>query len=720
MYEALQKILSPDGALSRLIPGYEEREPQQKMLADVLEAFDRGKIAVIEAGTGVGKSMAYLLPSLLWAIKHKERVVISTNTITLQEQLLHKDIPLAQKALGSTIKAVLVKGMSNYLCLRKLEEAKLEKRLLPDNEHEQLSHIEDWAELTADGTLSDLSITPSYHVWEKVCAEGDTCSFRKCPYYDNCHFFRARKEAETAQVLVSNHSLLFADLSLREGSQEGGLLPDYRRVVLDETHRVEDAATSFFADRVSYISLMRLLGRLGTDKQGKLAVLKDRVMFHYATHTPPEVTPILSRLNIDLPSLRKEFQTHLAEFFTELISFVQKEQSDGEAKLRLLPKHYTLSDWKDKIAPLTAAASESGKKYLQSANQLLTELLQVDDTQFQDKTESSRLEIQALLNRLVQAIETIEAIVLKECPPAKVQWIETHSTKSSINIHLIQAPLEIGELMAQKLFNPFETTILTSATISTNNHFEFFRERIGLTDSLLDNREVIEKQYESPFDYPNQAKLIIPQDMPDPQTPAFFDQAVIAIWEAIKASRGNAFVLFTSYGMMEKCAKALEEQLRKSRFHLFKQGTTGRKEILDQFKKTDFSVLFGTDSFWEGVDVAGEALRCVILVKLPFRVPSEPLLQARTELIKEKGNDPFRSYHLPSAIVKFKQGFGRLIRHKQDRGCIVCLDSRLITRPYGRQFLNSLPACHQSIINLDQLNNEMVMFYKQTHNTTKN
>lgn len=715
MHDNLKNILGPDGALSRLIPGYEEREPQQKMFEDVITSLERGKVAVIEAGTGVGKSMAYLLPGLFWAIKHKERIVVSTNTITLQEQLLSKDIPLAQKALGSRIKAVLVKGMSNYLCIRKLEEARMEKRTLPDREHEQLTHIEDWAELTVDGTLSDLSITPSYHVWEKVCAEGDTCSFRKCPHYDNCHFFRARKEAETAQVLVSNHSLLFADLAMREGNQEGGLLPDYRRVILDEAHRIEDAATSFFAERVSYLAMMRLMGRLGTDRQGKLAVLKDRIQFHYAKNTPPEITPLLARLNIDIPALRRDLQTHLANFFTGLLEFAQKEQKEGEIKLRLLPRHLARADWKTSMIPLTTAAIESGKKYLQSTHQLLAELIKIDDAQLQDKTESGRLEIQALLNRLTLAIETIESIILKECPSEKVRWIEANPMKTNGNIHLIQAPLEIGELMAQKLFNPFETTVLTSATLSTNNNFHYFKDRIGLTKDLLDDPDIIESQYVSPFDYPKQANLIIPQDMPDPQSEEFFDQAVIAIWEAIKASRGNAFVLFTSYGMMEKCAKALQDQLQKHRFPLFKQGTTSRKEILDQFKSTDYSVLFGTDSFWEGVDVAGEALRCVVLVKLPFRVPSEPLLQARTELIQEKGGDPFRNYHLPNAIVKFKQGFGRLIRHKQDRGCIVCLDSRLINRPYGKQFLNSLPPCKQSIISLKELNDVMAKFYRKTY-----
>jgi ATP-dependent DNA helicase DinG len=718
--EQLQKILGPDGALSRFIPSYEERLPQIEMLGDVVKSLEENTIALIEAGTGVGKSMAYLLPSLLFAIRHKERILISTHTITLQEQLLHKDIPLAQKALGSDLKVVLVKGMSNYLCLRKLEEARIEKRTLSDRERDEISQIEDWAEATHDGSLSGLSIAPSYGTWERVCAETDTCSFRKCPFYDRCHFFKARKEAENAQILISNHSLLFADLALREENREGGLLPDYHRIILDEAHRVEDVATNFFASRVSYLHLMRLMGRLGSDKQGKIALLKDRIRFHYSKHTPDFVTPILSRLNIDIPAQRRELMTHLAAFFAVLTSFLQNHQKEGENKLRLLPKLIAHPRWKQEIIPHTTAVLDAGKRYLRSTHQILTDLKDIDDPMLKEKTEGMRHEIQGLLNRLSSLIETIEVIIFKECPSEKVRWIEMDRLKTMTNLHLIEAPLEIGALMASKLFNPFHSTILTSATVTTNQTFQFFRKRVGLIDEFLKEKTVLESHYLSPFDYASQVKLIIPQDMPDPKAPEFFDAAVKGIWDAIQASRGNAFVLFTSYSLMEKCVSALAEQLRSHRFPLFKQGEAGRKELLDQFRSTNYSVLFGTDSFWEGVDVTGEALRCVILVKLPFRVPTEPLLQARTELIQGRGEDPFRSYHLPAAIVKFKQGFGRLIRHKKDRGCIVCLDSRLIHRPYGRLFINSLPSCQQSIINIDQLKEEMKSFYKLTNYLIKN
>ncbi len=719
MQEQLQQILSSDGALSRLISNYEEREAQTAMLSDIVKAFNEKHIALIEAGTGVGKSMAYLLPSLLWAIKHKERILVSTHTINLQEQLINKDIPLAKKALGANLKAVLVKGMSNYLCLRKLEDARLEKRTLTDKENEEITQIEEWAEITADGTLSDLKIVPAYSTWEKVCAEGDTCSFRKCPFYDRCHFFKARKEAENAQILVSNHSLLFADLAMRGGNQEGGVLPNYSRVILDEAHRIEDVATNFFAARVSYLSLLRLLGRIGTDRQGKLALLKDKVAMHYSKHTPECVMPIFSRFNIDIPAFKRDLLTHLADFFQALTLFIQQEQTFGEVKRRLLPEHLALPTWKNEIVPLAEQAINSGKRYLQSINQLLNDLTQIPDDKLKEKTEGTLLEVQALINRLNETVQNLAHFMQKECPKEKVRWMEANTLRSMTNIHLIEADLEIGELMAQKLYNPFPTTVLTSATMSTNKNFKFFKRRVGLTEELLEDKSVQESQYLSPFNYANQAKLVIPEDMPHPNSAEFLDAAIERIWDAIQASRGNTFVLFTSHSMMKQCAKALELRLQENRFPLFTQGDVSRKELLDLFRKTDYSVLFGTDSFWEGVDVSGEALRCVVLVKLPFRVPSEPILQARTERIQKKGKDPFMSYHLPTAIVKFKQGFGRLIRNKKDRGCILCLDSRLIKRPYGRQFLNSLPPCQQSVISSDKIKEEMQEFYKKTFYLTK-
>lgn len=719
MHEQLQQILSLDGALSHLIPNYEERESQTAMLGDIVKAFDEKQIALIEAGTGVGKSMAYLLPSILWAIKHKERILLSTHTINLQEQLLNKDIPLAKKALGANIKAVLVKGMSNYLCLRKLEDARLEKRMLSDKENEEITHIEEWAEITTDGTLSGLKIVPAYSTWEKVCAEGDTCSFRKCPFYDRCHFFKARKQAENAHILISNHSLLFADLAMRGGNQEGGVLPDYSRVILDEAHRIEDVATNFFAARVSYLSLLRVLGRIGTDRQGKIALLKDKIAMHYAKHTPDCVMPIFSRLNIDIPAFKRDLLTQLANFFQTLTEYIQQDQTFGDVKRRLLPEHCALPVWKETLVPLAEQAIDSGKRYIQSINQLLNDLTQISDEKLEEKTEGTRLEVQALTNRLNDAIQNLQHFMQKECPKDKVRWMEASTLRSMTNVHLIEANLEVGELMAQKLYNPFFTTILTSATMSTNQNFKFFRQRVGLTDQFLEEKSVNESLYISPFNYSSQAKLIVSKDMPHPNSVDFLQAAINRIWDAIQASRGNTFVLFTSHSMMKQCANALENRLQENRFPLLKQGDASRKELLDQFRVTDYSVLFGTDSFWEGVDVAGDALRCVVLVKLPFRVPSEPILQARTEQIKEKGKDPFMHYHLPTAIVKFKQGFGRLIRNKKDRGCILCLDSRLINRPYGRQFLNSLPPCQLSVIPSDQIKEEMQEFYKKTFYLTK-
>ncbi len=708
----LKEILSPGGSLSRFVPGYEHREQQIDMLGDVEAAFHESRIALIEAGTGVGKSMAYLLPALYWASKHKEKILLSTHTINLQEQLLHKDIPLAAKALGVELKAVLVKGMSNYLCLRKLEDARHEKQTWPDKEHDELEKIEAWAENTRDGSLAELKFAPSSATWERLCAESDTCNFRKCPFYKKCHFFNARQEAQDAQILVSNHSMLFADLAQRQGENEAGLLPAYKRVVLDEAHRIEDVATEFFARKVSYFSLLKLMGRFGTEKHGKLAQLKDKLFTHYQKHTPGEMLPILARLNMDLPGLRREMQHRATDLFQALADFVQTDDLMGERKLRMLAHHRQQASWQA-LCPLAKEAIESATRFRLSARALMEDLSLIQDEKLQEKIQGSVFEIQALLRRLEEAFASIENFIFHDCVKGNVRWIESKPLKNLINIHLIEAKLDLAELLVKNLFEAFPTTILTSATLTAHQDFTYFKERIGL--DKLEGKEIIEKSYQSPFDYPKQARLIVPNDLPHPNAPEFMAAAIKTIGEALIACRGQAFVLFTSHQMMNECAFALHEKLALHRFPLLVQGQNSRKALLDQFRNTKYAVLFGTDAFWEGVDVAGEALRCVILVKLPFKVPSEPLIQARTEAITENGGDAFKQFSLPGAIVKFKQGFGRLIRHKKDRGCIVCLDSRLIDRPYGKLFLKSLPPCGQSFIPAEKLGDEMREFYKKTH-----
>lgn len=735
---ALQ-ILQPDGLLSKALKGFEPRLAQQQMMSNIIEAYQQQAIALVEAGTGTGKSIAYLIPALLWAVQKKERTLISTNTISLQEQLIHKDIPLLAKALNIEVKAVLVKGMSNYLCLRKLEDAKQELRLFPSDEIIDLEKIEAWSHSTTDGTRSELPFVPSPGTWERVCAENDTCSHQECPHYQSCHFFKARRQANEAQILVANHHMLFADLACRadtENYKNPAVLPVYTRIVLDEAHNIEDIATEYFAARISQLDIMRNMARLSSEKnakaQGKLPLLKEKIHELYRKDIPREVSAIFSKLNIELPNLRRDLLQHTTEAFQAFANFVQVLQpssgtrgthSDdlpqGESKLRLLPFHKTHPDWSKTIVPHSKQLNDALKHYIQSLNAIEADIKSLNNDRLNEQTKGIRFEITAFAGRLAGLCETLEDFISdKECS-SKVRWIESIKLRTMTNTLLVDAELDIASRLVKFLFSKFQTVILCSATLTTNKQFDFIKRRLGITPELLPNRRIIETIYDSPFNYQQQALFAIPTDIQHPQHPDFAKDASEKIWQAIQASHGNAFVLFTSYSLLKTCYQHLAERLEENRYTVLKQGDDNRNSLLNRFKSIDRSVLFGTDSFWEGVDVVGDALRCVIIVKLPFKVPSEPIIQARTEAIAAQGGDPFLDYSLPNAIVKFKQGFGRLIRNKQDRGCIVCLDSRLLTKGYGKQFLNSLPECQQIFSEGTKLQQQMSEFYRKTYHLVR-
>jgi ATP-dependent DNA helicase DinG len=733
--EKVLEIVGPNGRLSMALPNFESRPEQQAMMKDIIEAYNESKVALIEAGTGTGKSIAYLLPAILWAVQMKERTLISTNTINLQEQLLYKDIPLLKKALNLNIKAVLVKGMGNYVCLRKVSEVQQEIALFQDEETQELQEIEAWSETTRDGSRTDLPFMPKPTVWEKVCAESDTCNRDKCPFYQKCHFFKARKEANDAQLLISNHSLLFSDLAYRGTSENGqGILPDYKRVILDEAHNIEDIATEHFASKANGIQMLRTLARLTADKQGKilgkLSVLHQKLLQTYPENRPDEVNKILDKLSLELPALRRELRQLTVDTFDNFAHFIDivnpnDEEEDPEIpgnkenKLRLLPEHYQHPHWSNQLLLQTQELIKTLKKFVQCLHLLESDLKMLHNEIFDEQTQGLRLEINALASRLETASETLHIFTQQQIPENKVRWIESQKLRSLSNVNLIDANLDLSNLLVNHLFKRFPTTVLCSATLTTNKQFRFFRERLGLTPSLMQGKPVTESIYCSPFNYKQQSLLAIPTDMPHPSESNFTREAAKRILTAIQASRGNAFILFTSYSMMKQCHQLLEKRLNELRFPVFKQGDNTRKKLISQFIETDRSVLFGTDSFWEGVDVAGEALRCVIITKLPFQVPKEPIIQARMESINAKGGNAFMDYSLPNAIVKFKQGFGRLIRNKKDRGCILCLDSRLVNKPYGKQFINSLPDSQKLILSSDNLQNAMDDFYRSTYHLTK-
>lgn len=715
-------LIQPGGRFSQYLQGFEARPEQQEMMRAVLDAYHDQAVALIEAGTGIGKSIAYLIPAILWAAKFGERTVISTHTITLQEQLIEKDIPLVIKALGLDVKATLVKGIGNYLCLRKFEEATTE--LLPPNEMEELKLLESWRATTRDGTRSELSFAPSAAIWERTCAEADTCTGHRCPLRSSCFFINARLNAKDAQILVVNHHLLFSDLARRaqeENYQEAAVLPPYQHLIIDEAHHLEEIATEHFASRVSEFEAIRLMSRLSAERHGRLTTLKTRLgdfIMKEKGPLPAVFRDIQSRLELELPSLRRDLVQQFADLFDALRTFVsgikgrENEDTPGEVQIRLLPKVLKHPDW-TLMQPAIAQLVTTARSYCAALDGLNKQLMEMGHRKFEEQTAGLRHDIRALTQRLEAITNTLETITLHPCGQSRVRWMETYTMRNLTNVQLIDAELEVSQLLVRDLFSQFQSIILCSATLTSNRNFHFLRSRLGLTDSFQ-LKEVREQLLDSPFDYKKQALLAIPTDVPEPTHPDFIKVATERIWEAVQASRGNALVLFTSYQMLKTCHSALQGRFAAKRYPLLRHGEENRKALLSKLRCDDHSVLFATYSFWEGIDISGDALRCVIIVKLPFQVPTQPLLEARAEALTAAGKNPFLELAIPLATVKFKQGFGRLIRNGFDRGCVVCLDTRIITRPYGGLFLGSLPDMARVMDTSDIVYQRMETFYRQT------
>lgn len=719
-------ILKEGGPLKELFPDYETRPQQQEMLEDIVTGFNGNQIVLVEAGTGTGKSLAYLIPALLWAMRQGERIVVSTNTINLQEQLLLKDIPLLKTILKAPVPAALVKGMGNYLCLRKFDEGKLELPLMSPEEQEEWGRLDRWRQATQEGSRSDLPFVPTAALWEKNGAEHDTCNKRQCPYFKECFFFKARKKAEESKILIVNHHLLCSDLIARKEDGEEGILPDYSKVIIDEAHNLEEIATDFFAGRFSQLGFLKNLARLSAEKQGKhtgkLPVLKLMLQLHFRNGLPEEFRNIHNLLTLELPAARNrivDFLHKMCDALQEFCAFFhEKKGEDEQMRVRLQAPQKSHPYWLERVVPLAKEFIQETSNYVQVLCGLEKAVGRISNEKFAEQAKGTLTDILALASRLSDSAVLIKQFIDPETRADKVRWIEIQPLRSGVQVLLWDADLDISKPLSELLFNNFSSTVLVSATLTTAQKFGFIRSRLGLEEALIPKKMIVEKIYDSPFDYRNQSMVVVPSDIPYPHEPRFNQAAADHIWQAIQASRGNAFVLFTSYSSLKSCYDLIAERLHSHRYTAFKQGDASRKTLLDQFKATDRSVLFGTDSFWEGVDVAGEALRCVIIVKLPFKVPTEPIIQARCESISARGEDPFSVYSLPLAVVKFKQGFGRLIRNRKDRGCVVCLDRRILTKGYGKEFLKSLPPCQQIFGPSEQVFKAMEEFYFKTRHLT--
>ena len=690
--------LEPGGAISRRLPAYEIRESQLDLMRLIIRGFNENAVVAAEAGTGVGKSFAYLLPALRYAALNEQRIVISTATINLQEQLFNKDIPLVTAALKENVKAVLIKGRGNYLCRRRLDEA-LREPSLDDDERQQTEDIARWADTSPTGSRSDLTFLPAESLWSKICSESDTCMNMRCPERERCFVMNLRREANDARILVVNHHLLFADLAARRdgaGYDTAVVLPPYSRVIIDEAHTIEDAATSFFSQEFSRLGIYRQLGRL----YRKRRAVTNGLLLRLAALLPATsgANAATSRGKF---ADRGEFADRIEDAFGKIRSAAD---SLDEAALELCGTDGVFRLTPTKDAAITARLSPEFtalRKHLNSLAAFVRELM--EEIPEENKEESTVWEIRSVLRRLDSVGTVCSAFIEYRENESDVMWIERRAGRSGESPWAVftVTPVNVAPALEEALFEPNKTVVCVSATLTTGKSFDYWKSRAGL--NLASGRATLTGIFPSPFPYDTNVLLAAPQDAPLPTDPGygtFVDAAAAALAEV---SGGSALILFTSYQALRSAHAAALPVLQKLGIRVLKQGDDDRARLLATFLDDTSSVLFATDSFWEGVDAPGDTLRLVILCRLPFKSPSDPVFQARCEAAENRGENSFMTLSLPEAVMKFKQGFGRLMRRSSDHGVVVVLDGRLLKKRYGENFLNALPETKTSFTNFDSI-----------------
>ncbi len=620
-----REILGPDGLLAKQLPGFAPRPQQQEMAEAVSQALEKNSILIAEAGTGTGKTFAYLIPAMLSG----QKVIISTGTKNLQDQLFHKDIPLVRDALGVPVDVALLKGRANYLCHHRLQLAQEEGRFLTRSQVAELQEIGKWSGRSGSGDIAELStISEDSTLWPQVTSSADNCLGSDCDYLDECFLAKARRRAQEADVLVVNHHLLFADMALKDEGF-GELLPGANAFILDEAHQLPDTASNFFGTTISANQLFEIARDSIAEEireAGESRELRNRA----------------DKLEKAVRDMRLAL---------------------GEAQRR--------APWKE------VAAGRELNEAIVSVAELLDDL-----TQGLKALSGRGKGLESCYQRSEELIARF-TLLTGPTPEGMIHWFETHSRSFTINF----TPMDVAQLFQQQLSAHPAAWIFTSATLAVGESFHHFSDQLGLEGAEC-------HRWDSPFDYPHQALLYVPSQMPEPNSPGYTAAVVEAAMPVLEASRGRAFLLFTSHRALKEAAELLENRLD---YPLLIQGDAPRTRLLEEFRHKGNAVLLGTGSFWEGVDVRGEALSCVIIDKLPFASPGDPVLQARIDAMREAGGNPFMEYQLPQAVITLKQGVGRLIRDVSDRGVLMLCDPRLGTKSYGRIFLDSLPPMSKTL-----------------------
>jgi len=682
----IKNYFSKDGILAKEIKGFEYRQEQEEMAQYIQEAINEDRKIIVEAGTGTGKTLAYLIPAIKWAVANKKKVIIATNTINLQEQLLLKDIPLAKSIIKDEFSYVLVKGRNNYVCKRLFNELALGKNIdietFSIEAREQIEYILKWGNKTKTGDKAELPFEVYPDVWELVQSTTELCLGKKCPYRKECFYMKTRMEKMEADILISNHHVFFADLNVRaetDFDSEYLILPRYDMVIFDEAHNIESVARSYFSVEVSKISFTRLLNRIyqrkNKRKKEKSALirvedtideknLEDSEQYIYLLNTLKEEISILQNIGDEyFDEIRKIYETNTEAPIKKSLNNFEMTKSRFLENLREKKDIFQtkLADFLNLMMIFNNVIDEEKDKnpeVINFNNHLKMFKAYIDSFKFINSFEDDNY----------------------------IYWLDINSKRT--NVVLTATPLNIAQKLSTVLFDNLDRLVFASATIVVNGSFDYFKKSLG-----LDEEDCIEAIIKSPFDYNEQMSVYIPSDIQDSENiNAFVSDASRFILNILLKTNGKAFILFTSYTMLNQIYYSISKKLKDKGFEVFLHGDKPRSQLIKEFKEAENPILFGTTSFWEGVDVQGENLSNVIITKLPFLVPTDPVVSAISKKIEENGGNSFTDFQLPEAIIKFKQGVGRLIRKKTDSGNIFILDNRILKKRYGSLFINALPS----------------------------